>query len=47
MSKPIILITVICYLYAGAEQATKGNLHMGGVFVCYALANLLLIAAMS
>ena len=40
MSKPLIIITGLIYLYVGCEQLYKGNHGMGIAYFAYSLANI-------
>jgi TM2 domain-containing membrane protein YozV len=39
MSKPLIIVTGLIYLYVGFEQLYKGNTGMGIAYFAYSLAN--------
>jgi hypothetical protein len=45
MSKPLIAITGLIYLYIAVEQAVKGGWSMSVVYAGYALANVGLFVA--
>lgn len=47
MSPVLLAITALIYLYIGVEQLTKGNWPVGGMFLCYGLANLFLLKSLA
>jgi hypothetical protein len=44
LSQALIAVPMICYLGTAINEATRGNWAMASVFVCYAGANVGLLA---